>query len=168
MPDITVQNRQFRVELSMSLGLYADVDGVRIEARDEEHLKAAISTQLHRTKQTFQIAVVMLESDGYGGDRVYRRAILRGKNARTSHALMTISGKNVQLERPIIVAHGEQCTDAQIEEMNRLMAAVVAAQREHDKYLALVRGHRASNHSVDSLLRAESEKLAAADTAPAS
>ena len=147
---IEVKGRKFPVTLTNDLRLQVEVDGEIVSADNPDALRSTIATKLRVQRQDLSIPVVIRYGSSGGG---YVRAVLRGKNSRTGWALMTINGKAEQVERPEIVARGDELGDEQLAELNRLLADESAARLAHAKYLRDV----SKRHYLDDLLKAEPE-----------
>jgi hypothetical protein len=159
---IEVKGRKFDVELDQHFWLRVAVDGDVVTAENVEKLRAAISNKLRQKRVDHNIAVVIKHGSSYfdGTGGAYVRAILRGKNSRTGHALMTINGKAEQIERPEIISRGEKTTDEQIAEMNRLLKAANEAHAAHAKYVRAVKDATDVRRTliVDELLAAATDE----------
>jgi len=61
--------------------------------------------------------------------------VLRGKNSRTGWFLLTIGGRNEQVDRPSIVARDNDVTDETLVEANRLFAAENDARKARSLFI---------------------------------
>jgi len=129
---VQVRGRDFPVVLDpRSFRFATAVGAVRIEATNREDLEKRISQEVTRQRVEHRIPVVLQTPGGY------ERAILRGRNERTGEALFTrvSDGEKFAEKHPTVVALGQQVSDADLAEMNRLHDAFLAARAAEYEYL---------------------------------
>jgi hypothetical protein len=150
---ITVNDKTYDVRLSGYHRFTALVGPTVCTGSTWEELEGVIRREQSRSKVTLSIAVVL--SDPLG----YERATLRGINVRTGQALLTREdGEKETMDHPDILCLGEEITDAELADLNNLLALVDAAKEKlRERKFAL--GIGAKHYSARGLVQKAEEQV---------
>ncbi len=128
---VEIQGKMFPVTLDRRLLTFTTTVGdVEVSGASKEQLEERIRRELARQKVELVIPVVLHTDHGLV------RAILRGRNQRTSEYLFTIDGEKQKVEYPKIVAL--EVSDEVLARGNALAAEHVRARQTLDAFLATI------------------------------